>query len=258
MTAVGQLAFATTLKPAVVNGKTSRDATDMSHQQQINKKFDQNFAACYSDKVQATVPGYNFLHDMAAALIGANVADDANVLIAGPGIGKELITLGNRFKQWRLTAFDPSPDMLELSRQAMIRHGLDGRVTLVQGTVDTVQTGEPFDAAIAVLVMHFLPDDGPKAGFLNGLCTHLKTGAPLILADMHGQRGQAATEHLYQCWKRYLQQIHYDAGTVDNELSMLHFVSEHRIIELLSEAGFDGIAEFYRAFLFGGWFARKH
>ena len=55
-----------------------------------------------------------------------------------------------------------------------------------------------------------------------------------------------------------LAYVHYDAGAVDNELSMLHFVSEHRIIELLSEAGFDGIAEFYRAFLFGGWFARKH
>lgn len=229
----------------------------MSHQERINAKFDEDFGARYDYKVRATVPGYDFLHDMAAALIAGHVPEDAHVLVAGPGIGKELVTLGNRFEHWTFTAFDPSPDMLALTRKAVAEAGLQERVRLIQGTVENVSADLRCDAAVSVLVMHFLPDGGPKANFLNGLAARLAPGAPLILADMHGQRGETGVEGLYACWKTYLRQIDYDADTVDKELEMLHFIPETRICELLAGAGFDAIARFYQAFLFGGWFARK-
>lgn len=230
----------------------------MSHQEKINAKFDENFGARYNHKVRATVPGYDFLHDMAAALIAHHVPEDAHVLVAGPGIGKELVTLGNAFGRWTFTAFDPSPDMLALTRKAVVEAGLQERVRLIQGTVASVPADLRCDAAVSVLVMHFLPDGDPKAGFLDGLAARLAPGAPLILADMHGQRGAADIEGLYACWKTYLRRIDYDADTVDKELEMLHFIPETRICELLAGAGFDAVTRFYQAFLFGGWFARKH
>lgn len=229
----------------------------MSCQEQVTAKFNKDFGACYDYKVQATIPGYSFLHDMSRALIAANVHEEANILIAGPGIGKELINFGSMFPGWTFTAFDPSPDMLALTKNAITEQNIDDRVTLIQGTLDSVPDTERFDAAVSILVMHFIPDDGAKAGFLGALAARLAPEAPLILADMHGRRGEGRVENLYDSWKTYLGHIEYDAGTIDEELKMLHFVSEERIESLLAEAGFVNVSRFYQAFLCGGWFARK-
>ena len=42
---------------------------------------------------------------------------------------------------------------------------------------------------------------------------------------------------------------------LDSIKSSIYFVSEVKIIKLLQTAGFDRIARFYSAFLFGGWVA---
>ena len=73
---------------------------------------------------------------------------------------------------------------------------------------------------------------------------------------MHGNRAASEVSHLYDCWKQYLGQTGYDPEGIDKELEMIHFIPEDRVRSLLETAGFSEVTPFYKAFLFGGWFAR--
>ncbi len=53
---------------------------------------------------------------------------------------------------------------------------------LHRGTISELDETN-FDAATALLEMHFLPDDGEKLDFLKAIHNRLKRGAKLILAD---------------------------------------------------------------------------
>lgn len=216
------------------------------------KRFDSAFAARYDGKVRATVPGYDALHQMTGGLLSTLVqAAKAHILVAGAGGGTELTVLGALNCDWALHGFDPSPEMTALARHRVSEEGLTEHVVLHQGFIDQMPPGLTFDGATALLVMHFLPDNGAKLQFLQAIAARLRPGSPFILADMHCDAGQDAV--LYEAWTKYVEQSEYDAASLAGDLASLHVVPETRILELLRAAGFDNTRRFYSACIFGGW-----
>lgn len=226
-------------------------------------EFDRERASQYDLDIRKAIPGYQALHDMTQSLLETNLPTTANLLIVGSGTGMELISYGEKNPQWSLTGVDPSDDMMAIAKDKLASRKLLERIDLHTGYIDTLPKTKPMDAATLMLVMHFVRDDGAKLKLLQNVAQHLKLGAKLILADLHGDKSAPYFAKFKQAWQAfYLSQLD-DVAKAKAEQNFetsidksVYFVPETRIIELLNRAGFNKVTKFYNAFLFGGWMAQ--
>jgi tRNA (cmo5U34)-methyltransferase len=175
----------------------------------------------------------------------------------------ELVNYSKLNPEWLLTGVDPASEMMAIAKSEITRQGLQGRVDLHTGYVNSLPETEPMDASTLILVMHFLPDDGAKLQLLKDIAQRLKPGAKLILVDLFGDKSASYFSEFFKAWQDfYFSQLDDETRTkaeanfqpsIDNSI---YFVTEARIIELLQAAGFSQINKFYNAFLFGGWIAQ--
>ena len=223
----------------------------------VIEKFDLTFAKKYDEKVRATVPGYDEMHEMALSLMQNSMGIRAQVLVAGAGCGMELLTMGAANREWTFVGVDPAEKMLEIARHRVETSNISNRVKLIQGMVSTLPSVPVFDGATAILVMHFLDDHEGKPAFLRSLAERLRPGSPLVLVDLYRSRDSKEFSRLYAAWLNYLSRRGYDISGHDKEMEMIHFVSDTRMKQLLLDAGFVDVSQFYGAFLFGGWVATR-
>ncbi len=225
------------------------------------ERFNEERAGRYDADIHKAIPGYEALHGMAGALLRLDLREDARVLVVGSGTGAEIVGLGAEEPGWSFTGVDPSGDMTAIARRRVADAGLAGRADLRVGYAHDLAPGERYDAATAILVMHFLPDDGQKLELLRAVSSRLEPGSPFILADLHGEPGSAWFERFFKAWKLYQLSRGRGHEHVEEQLrelpQLVHFVPEQRILELFDEAGFVETERFYAALLFGGWVARK-
>lgn len=224
-------------------------------------EFDAEAAADYDRRSRVGIPGYDALHDVAVAMLGDALGDDARLLVVGAGTGEELLRLGQTHPRWRFAAVDPSPHMLAVAKRRIAEAGLVDRVELVEGTTDLLPAQPTHDAATLILVLHFLPDDGAKLALLRDIAERLRPGAPLVLVDLFGDARSEPFARLFGAWQRQMLDRGIppdDVATRFQELRQrIAFVPEARLADLLREAGFGEPLPFWRALLFGGWLAHR-
>ena len=227
----------------------------------VEDRFDDEFAENYDRGIRVAAPGYEALHDMAHSLLRLELEERARLLVVGAGTGTEIAGMGAKEPGWSFTGVDPSADMIDVARRRVAESGLTQRTDLRVGYTRDLPPTEPYDGATAILVMHFLPDDGQKLELLQSISARLRTGAPFILADLHGDENSARFSRFLAAWR--LRQLALGMEEKDVEemfrdlRAVVRFVPEERIVNLLREAGFEGIERFHGAMLFGGWIARK-
>jgi tRNA (cmo5U34)-methyltransferase len=227
----------------------------------MHERFAGERAQKYDWGIRLAVPAYEELHGLARHLLRASLSDGARVLVAGSGTGEELVNLGRHNPGWRLTGVDPSPDMGRIAQERVVRHGLADRVELRTGFVGDLPPTPAYDAATAMLVMHFLPDDGAKLGFLRDISHRLRPGAPLILADLHGDKASERFDLFIGAWRLRQLETEMPEDTIEAMLedvaANVELVPQDRVLALLAEAGFERAEPFYNALLFGAWISRK-
>ena len=215
----------------------------------------------YDDAIRAAIPGYELLHESVAAFLPGVINDHATVLVVGAGTGEEIVRMSRANPGWRYVAEDPSAEMLDVAREKLAAEGAADRVEFVTGPIEDVPQGERFDGATMILVQHFLPDDGAKLAILREVAARLRPGAPLFLANMHGDLDAEPDTRRYQAWKRRQMARGMPAEDAEGMFSglptVVHFVSEGRTRQLLEEAGFMDIQNVFRAFVIGGWVATR-
>jgi tRNA (cmo5U34)-methyltransferase len=224
-------------------------------------RYDARHAAAYDRKIRQLIPGYDTLHALSAYLLKDCLPADARILVAGSGSGEELTRLAALGPTWQLNGVEPSADMHALAQAKCAEAGLGKRVTLIDGKPGEVEIGDHYDAACALLVMHFLPDDGSKAAFLQALGRAVKPGGALLLADLSGERGSLAFEQLFAAWRRQQdatrdrpEQVALDF----NHLARNVFpVSAARRDALLAEAGFQPVTHYWQSFALQALLARR-
>jgi tRNA (cmo5U34)-methyltransferase len=238
----------------------------MSKTNELNcvRFFDRDRVTKYDREILIRIPGYQAMHEMTHELLRMALGDQANLLIVGAGTGKEIINMGAENPQWHFTGVDPAPESITLAQQKIAASGLSDRTKLHLGFVRDLAIDTSFDAATLLLVMHFVPDDGAKLHLLQDIATRLKDGATLVLADMHGEKDSSRIRYFLAASQARqirlglpLNEIEAYFAQVD---SVIHFIPEARILELLAATGFTQVERFYTAFQFGGWIARldKH
>lgn len=225
------------------------------------RPFDAKRARAYDNLVRQVVPGYDVLHAMAGLLLKSEVGEHGRILVAGAGTGQEVLAFAKERPHWTVTGVEPSADMIAIARDRVTEAGLGERVELLTGFVGDLPDRAAFDAAALMLVMHFLPDDGAKLDLLTSIARRLKPSAPLVLADLHADRQGPRFRRFIELWRRWQLDAGMDPDKVDKGFEQvfkdIQFVPERRILDLLTEAGFETVEPFYGAFLFGAWIAWK-
>jgi len=218
----------------------------------------------YETNIRGICPGYEVLHELTGVVLGAHLGDEARILVAGVGLGREIEVLAGSHPKWRFTGFDPSAEMLGEAERRIAAADLEDRVTLVEGSVDAVAEAALFDGALSLLVMHFLPDSagvGSKRSFLAGLAARLVSGAPLAIADIQGERGSDDLHRIMSAWRRWKLQAGMDPEdeekghrAIEHDLP---FVTETRFRQLLQTTGFEPPLPYYRALAVGAHVTRR-
>ncbi len=230
------------------------------HQHEHVHDFDEERARRYDRNARQAVPGYEELHSMTASLLDVKLSKEAQVLVVGAGTGMELLTLAAQHPQWQLTGVDPSAEMLALAQERIQERSWSDRVQLHVGHTHELPDAERYDAATCLLVIHHLSDTVEQRILLHNIAQRLKSGAPLIVAEMIGDTTSSQFRQFLTAWKsRQLafgataEEVEQRAQTIS---SVVRFSSEGALRDLLSGAGFVDLQRFFTAYFYGGWMAR--
>ncbi|MDC9523994.1 class I SAM-dependent methyltransferase [Pseudoalteromonas sp. Angola-30] len=208
-------------------------------------------ATHYNDRITRLVPGYELLHQLTNAQLKATLKDNAHILVVGAGTGKEILALAALNPTWQFTAQDTSSDMLAIAKQAFEEHGIAKRVNVIEGELDKLSTKA--DAALCLLVMHFLKDDGSKKQLLKNIKANLNKGANLFISDLMKPETDFEREaQITVCADLGLS----DAGqayTAQNLDSEFYPFDRMRFSELLNECKYGIPKLYFKALGFSGY-----
>lgn len=218
--------------------------------------FTSDAAETYDGRIQRLVPGYRSMQDIALAVLNAKLHDTATILICGAGTGAELSLFAEAKGEWRFVAVDPSEAMLEAARRRAEEQGFADRVEFICEQVESASIPSGMDAAVSLLVTHFLADDGTKGAYLQAIANCLKPGGALVLVDHAAPEPLAMTA--YQQWALGAGN---DPAAVDEIFRRVaknwHTVTLDRMAELFSESGFGSPSQVFQAFGFRGVVCRN-
>lgn len=185
---------------------------------------------------------------------------EARILCVGVGTGAEILALAAARPGWRFVGVDPSGDMLAVCRDRLAREGLLDRCELVQGHVEQAPEGAAFDAALAILVAHFV-GRAERPGFYGAMHDRLKPGGRLVTTEICQDLDDPAFPALLANWAR----VQALMGATPQSLKALPETLRRRLgvlspaetEALLRAAGYREPAQFFQAFLIRRWQARK-
>ena len=234
-------------------------ATAMSQGQEQLDKYYEKGAAGYEKRIRNLFSFYDSIHTAINSLLRSILGPKSNLLVVGAGTGNEIVELGKTNPGWHFLGIDPAQPMLEVARERIVTAGLSGRASLVQGIVGDLPLDPRYDAGVAAMVLHFVADDGGKLRLLSDLAARLRSGAPLVLMDLHGDLSHPDSALLLEAWKHQqnlagVQWEEVESG-MRERMKAIHFVPADRIEELLSQARFSKIQHFFQNFMLGGWIA---
>lgn len=217
--------------------------------------FNEQAAASYHDGPPRQVPGYAGLLRMSSLLLAERMPGDGRVLVLGAGGGMEIRIMAEAQPRWSFDGVDPSGPMLGLAARTTADHA--DRVRLHEGYIDAAPEG-PFGGATCILTMHFVPRE-QRLETLRQIRRRLLPGAPLVMA--HISFPQSEPER-----SRWIERhVIYGAlqGLTDEQLASAREAIGTRLAildpreeeDLLRQAGFGEVTQFYHAFSFRGWVA---
>ncbi|WP_137937233.1 class I SAM-dependent methyltransferase [Chitinivorax sp. B] len=193
------------------------------------------------------LPQYDLIHQLTAAQLAARLPDTAKVLVVGCGTGTEIVQLAALHPAWHFTGVDLSADMLNVAQGRCVQLGIQERVTLQCGQLTTLPSTPSHDAALLILVMHFLPDQGEKRDMLDHIVQRLKPGAPLVLVDLMEPADSMEREAL----RHACSQLGMDDDMVATMMHKLeqdfYPLSTPRLATLLAESGFQVPVRFFQS-----------
>jgi tRNA (cmo5U34)-methyltransferase len=213
--------------------------------------FTNEQATQYNSCITGLVPGYELLHQLTNAQLKATLADNAHILVVGAGTGKEVLALATLNPTWQFTAQDTSDEMLDIAKQQFNEHAISSRVTIHNGPIDALNI--QVDAALCLLVMHFIKDNGDKKQLLKGIKATLKKDANVYIVDLMKPETPFEREaQLITCAQLGLSEV--------NQTQMSHSLNNAfypldrmRFSELLNESKFGIPKLYFKALGFSGY-----
>jgi len=215
--------------------------------------FENERATGYNQFVETWIPNYHYFLGRLPKLLSETEKKD--LLIVGCGTGNEIEGFIQAPEHWEITGIDPSPEMIKQANEKLQHYE---NVTLIEGLLSDIDVEPKYGAATLLLVLHHLEDDGSKLKLLKDIAERLVSGAALVMLDITGDKNQ-----IRQNLKvlKFLLPDGLDEEQVSNRLNRiekeLYYISEERLSELCSEAGFEMPLRFFQSAIYKGWLTKK-
>lgn len=208
--------------------------------------------------MQRTIPGVEGLYTATRAILSTSVPTSGRILVVGAGGGRELELLQDVESALSMLAVDISAEKLERTKIFMEARGSGKHVEYIAGPVEAAPSAPLCVGATSLLVMHSLPDDGTKLGYLRSIRSRLVPGAPLVLADVSfndwvefEKTVPAFLEHA-----RHADVAERHSDVDPRVIPTMPIIDDRRTRELLTQAAFGEATPFFRSFWYAGWWAR--
>lgn len=215
--------------------------------------FENERATGYNQFVETWIPNYNYFLDCLPKLLSETSQKD--LLVVGCGTGNEIERFAKAAEQWQITGIDPSPEMIKQALEKL--QGFEN-IKFVEGLVNELDSNKKYNAATLLLVLHFLDDNGDKLSLLKDIADRLVSGATFVMLDITGNKDQIK-QNLDVL--RFLLPVGLDEQQINNRLKRieneLFAVSEERLAELCTEAGFEPPLRFFQSSIYMGWLTKK-
>lgn len=212
--------------------------------------------ASYDDHIRKLIPGYELVHQQIEAILSTELPENAHILIVGCGTGYELSYLLQQHPNWTFTAIDPSAAMLEQARKQLASIGAEKRVQFIQCTTQELDQQNSFDAALAILVVHFIPEP-QKSDFFQAIYQSLKAGGIGLTYDLM----QPEDENELKVMQKMAQQTGLSVQQSENMLARLQqdffLISAEDSNELLTKVGFKQRKIYSQIMNYYGFLLRK-
>jgi tRNA (cmo5U34)-methyltransferase len=217
-------------------------------------------ARVYDERNKQLAPIIDNLHFL-IRLILKDAPVRARVLCVGVGTGGEILSLSKTFPEWTFVGIDPSIGMLDVCRERLSNAGVLNRCELIHGYVHDVPQGENFDAALSILVAHFVKRED-RLNFYRAMCDRLCTNGILINVEISFDLKSQEFPLMLRNWEAIQSMMGATAESLAN-LSMqlremLTVLSPIETESLLNQSGIHLPVRFFQAFMISGWYGIKN
>lgn len=211
----------------------------------------------YDEHIRKLIPGYELVHLQIQAILKSHLNDRPSILIAGCGTGYELQYLSQQFPQASFVAFDPALEMLEKAKQGIHDQDRLEQTEFLHGDSGVLSKyADQFDAALIILVTHFLDLDTKKKIFkdiyqslkINGICLSYD-----LMAFEHAQQ----IEQLHSLTQALGLSEKQSNSMVERLEDDFHLISMDQMHQVLKLSGFSKVENFSQILNFFGLSAFK-
>lgn len=221
--------------------------------------FDKKASRAYDEKYSRLAPIADCMHFL-VRLVLQGLPARSRILCVGVGTGAEILSLANSFPEWTFLGLDPSAEMLEVCTERLQKADLLGRCDLVQGHVHDLPPGRSFDAALSILVGHFVKRED-RLGFYRGMTSRIRDGGVLVTTELSFDPSSEEFPSMLESWGRLQTLMGASAdslaslpGQLREVLTLLPSADTET---LLRQSGIALPVRFFQAFLIAGWYGRK-
>ncbi|OTG67633.1 class I SAM-dependent methyltransferase [Acinetobacter silvestris] len=212
----------------------------------------------YDEHIRKLIPGYELIHLQVHALLKTYVSEQAHILVVGCGTGYELQYLADQFPYWTFTAIDPAVVMLEKAKSHIEDLGLEQRITFIHGDTSILNSlDQPFDAALSILVSHFVPFEY-KQQYFQDIAQSLNKNAICLSYDLM----QISNHQQLLALKRLTQSIGLSEKQSQAMLDRLgqdfFLIDIPQMCNIYQQAGFKSVTTFTQILNYYGFIAFKN
>lgn len=222
--------------------------------------FTQDLAKAYDERnSQLSVISDN-MHFL-IRLILQDLPPNSRILCVGVGTGAEILSLSKLFPHFTFVGVDPSAAMLDVCRERLKQAGVLERCHLINGYVHDVPINQTFDAALSILVAHFIKRED-RLVFLKELYRRIKKQGLLLNTEISYDLNSEDFPIMLKNWEK----VQTLMGATPESLAhlptqlrdTLTVLNPEDTVSLLKEAGFQNPVCFLRAFMIAGWHSQKN
>lgn len=223
--------------------------------------FNQEVADCFDDMLQRSIPGYDTMRELVTNIGSEFVKDSFNIIDLGCGNGEGIAPFVHYFGTMQdYYLVDESEPMLDICRERyeeLIRYGmLNVKNMDIRHEFPNVRAG----LILSVLTLQFVPIEYRPA-ILKRVYDHLKPGGAFILVEKVTCESAELQNHIANEYYKLKQKNGYSKIQIENKRESLEGVMTCLPAswneDMLRNAGFTKIENFWRHLNFSGWVAIK-
>lgn len=230
----------------------------------VNKlDFDGDYGRSYRQSIQHSIPGYDVLHEIAAAAVNATSTKAGSVLVVGPGPGDELVSLLSSCPDAEVTVIEPSAQMLSQCQKVITDHAGAERCRWIQSTLDdayksSLQSSR-FDLVVCHSVLHLVPA-AEQAVMLQQLCEVSAVGGVLLLSSYSEAEDAMTYASTLDVGRQRLIDRGLSASLVEQLLAsrnrVVFSLDASRLADLLRQQGWSPPVPLYQGLFARLWLCR--